>query len=105
MIYNITTTGVDDGPRGIPSDFALGQNYPNPFNPETTIPYTIASRARVVLSVYDILGRQVAELVNRVEEPGLKTVIFDAASLPSGVYSYRITSGSVSLVRKMLILK
>lgn len=105
VIYNITTTGVDDGPRGIPSDFALGQNYPNPFNPETTIPYTIASRARVVLSVYDILGRQVAELVNRVEEPGLKTVIFDAASLPSGVYSYRITSGSVSLVRKMLILR
>jgi len=105
VIYNILTTGVEDAGGGIPAGFALGQNYPNPFNPATAIPYAIPTRAQVVLTVYDVLGRVVAVLVNEIQEPGKKIVSFDAANLPSGVYSYRISSGTFSQARRMLVLK
>jgi len=105
ITFNLQTTGVDDAGAGLPSGFALGQNYPNPFNPVTAIPYAIPTRAQVVLTVYDVLGRVVAVLVNEVQEPGKKIVSFDAANLPSGVYSYRISSGTFSQARRMLVLK
>ncbi len=105
VIFNITTVGVrDEGPL-VPSEYSLGQNYPNPFNPLTTIPYAVAERSDVLLIVYDMLGRQVATLVNEVQEPGMKTVTFDAASLPSGVYTYRIVAEGFTDVRKMVVMK
>lgn len=67
--------GIKDNPTLIPSSFILHQNYPNPFNPVTTLRYDIPERSEVVLTIYDILGRQVTTLVRGMEEPGFKTVI------------------------------
>jgi hypothetical protein len=87
------------------SSFRLEQNYPNPFNPATTVQYSIARSALVTLRVYDVLGREAALLVNEVKSPGTHTAWFDGARLPSGVYYYRLDSGTRSDVKKMLILK
>jgi hypothetical protein len=105
VIFNVTTTGVDDGPAGLPRGFALGQNYPNPFNPATTIPYELPERSDVLLTVYDVLGRQVATLVREIQEPGAKTVVFDAAGLPSGVYNYRIVAKGFTDVKTMTVIR
>lgn len=100
--------GVDSPPR-VPTDFTLLQNYPNPFpnpgNPVTTIRYTITREERVHLAVYNLLGQLVVTLVDQVEAPGSKSVFFDGASLPSGVYFYRLSTPSVSLDRKMLLVR
>ena len=95
----------------LPVNFALKQNYPNPFNPTTVIKYQIPKATQVSLKVYDILGSEVATLVNEVKSPGNYEVIFDASnvgqgrSLASGLYIYRIQAGSFNQVRKMLMLK
>jgi hypothetical protein len=88
-----------------PEEFALRQNYPNPFNPTTTIQFTIVNRQLTTVKVYDILGREVATLVNEVRDPGLHGVTFDATGLASGAYFYRIVAGDNVAVKKMLILK
>lgn len=105
VIYNLTTVGVDDGRPEVPRGFALGQNYPNPFNPMTVIPYELAERSDVLLAVYDVLGRQVATLVEGVQEPGPKTVAFDASSLPTGVYTYRLTAKGFTDTRTMVVIR
>ncbi len=87
------------------ADFALVQNYPNPFNPATQIGYSVGQRANVSLVVYDLLGREVATLVNEVKEPGSYKVNFSASNLPSGVYTYRIQSGSFVQTKKMMLMK
>jgi hypothetical protein len=76
-----------------PDNFRLDQNYPNPFNPSTTIRYGLPNRSHVTLSVYNTLGQQVVQLVNGEMEAGLHEVRFDAATLSSGVYFYRIQAG------------
>jgi len=88
-----------------PAKFELMQNYPNPFNPNTSIEYSVPSTEYVSLKVYDILGNEVATLVNEKKDAGSYRVNFDAASLSSGVYFYRIKTGSFNQVRKMLLLK
>ncbi len=88
-----------------PEEFALLQNYPNPFNPTTTIKYSVADVANVKLQVFDILGRNVATLVNDVKTPGAYTVNFNAASLSSGTYFYRIEAGDFTSIRKMMLIK
>jgi hypothetical protein len=88
-----------------PGQFALAQNYPNPFNPTTTIRYRLTTRSRVTLKVYDVLDREVATLVSRVEEPGYKAVQFDAGGLASGVYFYRMQAGSLVDVKKLVVLR
>jgi hypothetical protein len=100
----------DDAP--IVSTFTLMQNYPNPFNPSTVIRYTvggIGSQAsgfsNVRLVVYDVLGRQVALLVNEAQQPGEHSVRFDAANLTSGVYFYTITAGNFTATKKLMLLK
>ncbi|MEO8514036.1 MAG: M14 family zinc carboxypeptidase [Ignavibacteria bacterium] len=100
------TTGIA-GNNEIPDEFSLYQNYPNPFNPSTKIRFDIngASVAQTFLSVYDILGREVAVLVNEQLQPGTYEVNFDGSSYPSGVYFYKITAGSFSAVNKMVLLK
>ncbi len=94
-----------DETAGIPTSFMLHQNYPNPFNPMTTITYDIPVRANVKLVVYNILGQEVATLVNEVQEPGRYNVKFDASGLPSGVYFYKLEAGKYVDVKKMVLVK
>ena len=88
-----------------PVSFSLQQNFPNPFNPSTTIEYSIARAVGVKLDVYDLLGRRVAALVDRLENPGQKSVKFDASHVSSGVYFYRLRAGDFVAFKKMLVLK
>ena len=97
-------TLVDDG-EGLPDHFALRQNYPNPFNPATTIEFSVPHEENVTLIVYDVLGREVAELYNGRPMPGTYRVTFDASSLPSGVYLYRIQSDSYTKTKRMVYIK
>ena len=87
------------------SDFSLAQNFPNPFNPTTKISFSLPSRQNVILKVFNSIGQEVAELVNRELFPGKYTVDFNASSLSSGVYFYKISAGDFSLTKKMLLLK
>ena len=103
-------TGVEETDPVVPVHFALEQNYPNPFNPTTTIRYSIPGEgvggaAHVTLKVFDVLGREVATLVDGNEEPGVRSVQFNASSLASGLYFYRLDTGRFSSVRKLLLLK
>jgi hypothetical protein len=95
---------VEDNPV-TPTTFALAQNYPNPFNPTTKITYTIAQPGLVNVTVYNIFGEQVAVLVNDVKGAGEYSVDFNAKNLASGVYFYRMETGNISLVKKMMLLK
>ncbi len=97
-------TDVND-PELTPDQFALAQNYPNPFNPSTTIKYAIQKSGFVSLRVYDMLGREVANLVNQDQSAGVYTVKFDASQLASGIYFYKLESGSQSIINKMMLVK
>ena len=98
---------VDAGPEpsGPPRSFVLQQNYPNPFNPRTNIGFEVSARSRVKLEVFDLLGREVKVLVDKVEEAGKYTVPFDGSAFASGVYFYRLVSGSFVQTRSMLLVK
>jgi predicted alpha/beta superfamily hydrolase len=99
---------VGDGRNpGVPLTYRLEQNYPNPFNPKTTIDFSIAvgTYGRTSLRVYDLLGQEVAVLVNENVTPGSYTVRFDASGLASGIYLYRLTAGQFSQTRKMIVLR
>jgi len=97
-------TSVDDGTNS-PVDFALSQNYPNPFNPSTSIKYKIATNNPVSLKIYNVLGNEVATLVNEVQSAGNYEITFNASSLSSGTYFYRLSAGSFSEVKKMILVK
>ena len=99
------TTIVAESQLDLPLHFALEQNYPNPFNPSTTIRYAVPTAGKVSLKVYNILGQEVAALVNTQQSAGTYNVTFDASRLSSGVYFYRIMSGSFVQTKKMLLLK
>ncbi|PKL82448.1 MAG: hypothetical protein CVV24_10015 [Ignavibacteriae bacterium HGW-Ignavibacteriae-3] len=96
------TTGAE---FELPFTYSLDQNYPNPFNPTTQIKYSIAKAGVVTLKVYDILGRQVADLVNKYQEAGHYKVDFNASHFASGVYIYKVESNSFSSVKKMMLVK
>jgi photosystem II stability/assembly factor-like uncharacterized protein len=91
--------------KGVVESFRLEQNYPNPFNPTTKIQFTLVDRQLTIVNVFDMLGREVAALVNEVKEPGTYTVQFDASGLASGVYLYRLTAGSFVQTRKMIVVR
>ncbi|MEO8398945.1 MAG: Ig-like domain-containing protein, partial [Ignavibacteriaceae bacterium] len=103
--------GITDNSSELPNNFALFQNYPNPFNPSTNIQYAVGSPANgidrqfVSLKVYDILGREIATLVNKEQAPGTYEVNFDASKLASGQYIYTLKAGDKHLSKVMLLLK
>jgi hypothetical protein len=98
-------TGVDNLGKNQPFVFSLGQNYPNPFNPSTDISYGVASEGMVSLKVYDLIGREVATLVNSMKTAGNYTVTFNAANLPSGVYFYKLQAGNYTAIKKSILLR
>jgi len=100
----LTTTGITDKTNVI-TGFALSQNYPNPFNPSTIISYQIPQNSHVTLKVYNILGKEVATLVNENQVAGQYNFNFRAVNLASGVYIYQITAGNFRATKKLTLLK
>lgn len=104
----LTTTSIDTEPSDMPASIQLAQNYPNPFNPSTIISFKIAGAAAgepISLRVFDIIGREVAVLVNEPKSNGLHTVRFDASGLAAGMYMYRLETSNATETRKMVLLK
>jgi hypothetical protein len=102
--------GVEDETGSLPADYKLLQNYPNPFNPSTTIEFSLPSSAPVNLSIYNILGERVAELLNSVKDAGNYKVVWNGKNssgvqVPSGVYFYSLESESFRQTKKMLLLR
>ena len=98
-------TSVQREEDQVPSSLLLEQNYPNPFNPTTAISYQLPTSNYVSLEIFDVLGREVAMLVNGLEQAGSYTVSWEAANMPSGIYYYRLTAGNFSETRKMILMK
>jgi hypothetical protein len=95
---------ASSGPE-LPKQFVLRQNYPNPFNPSTVIRYELPVKSNVTLKVYNLLGEEVATLVEEPEEAGYKSVTWDAGMSPSGVYFYRLSAGTFTQTNKLLVVK
>lgn len=103
---NLCATSVGRGGEGIPTAFQLFQNYPNPFNPSTNIQFDLVNASKVTLKVYNVLGEEVATLVDgEALSAGAHTYAFDASRLASGVYMYRLEANGVSATRKMMLMK
>lgn len=98
-------TGVEELGNILPGGFRLEQNYPNPFNPSTRIEFALPKQEFVVLRVYDILGREVATLVNETQPAGAYRVTFDAKNVPSGTYFYSLKAGSFNQTKTMVVVK
>jgi type IX secretion system substrate protein len=105
-VHNIAASATAVDPEtGLPETFSLGQNYPNPFNPTTSITFDLPAQSDVSISVFDVLGRRVAQLANGVYAAGTHAVTLDASRLQSGLYIYRLDAGDRSLVRTMSLVK
>jgi hypothetical protein len=103
--YNETVTGITHNENEVPSSYSLSQNYPNPFNPSTKITYQLPKSENVRVTVFDLLGREVAVLVNEFKTAGTYNIEFNASQLSSGVYLYRIDAGEFKDVKKMVLVK
>jgi hypothetical protein len=108
-ILRTTNGGVtfigNDNKNSDPQEFTLAQNYPNPFNPTTTINYSLPKAGNVKLTVYNAIGRKVATVVNEYKQPGNYSVKLNGSKFPSGVYFYRLQSGSLADTKKMILMK
>jgi chitinase len=110
-VWNVGTTDVRNPTNDVPKNFAIFQNYPNPFNPSTTLHYTLLRAAKVQMTVYDVRGVKIRELVNRVQSSGAYDVSFDASSLPSGTYFAHFVavtldgSKQINETKKMILIK
>ncbi len=107
-VYVVSSEPLSDAEEevnSIPSEFKLEQNYPNPFNPSTSIQYSVGNRQFVTLKVYDVLGDEVAILVNEEKHSGIYEVEFDASGLPSGIYFYKFQADNYSESKKMVLLR
>ncbi|MCH7962844.1 MAG: T9SS type A sorting domain-containing protein [Bacteroidetes bacterium] len=109
VVYGDTTVvSVEDETQNLPTEFSLSQNYPNPFNPSTRIQYAISSKQFVSLKVYDVLGNEIATLVNKELPAGSYVVEFNIAQnsiLSSGVYFYQLKAGNFIETEKMILVK
>jgi hypothetical protein len=107
QVHGSSVTGVESGRNadGLPSEYSLSEAYPNPFNPTTAISYQLSAVSDVKLVVYDLLGREVATLVNERKAPGKYEATFDASRLASGVYIYRLSAGPFVESRKLVFMK
>jgi hypothetical protein len=105
ICINRSPLGIQNEPTVIPNNYSLFQNYPNPFNPVTQINYEIPKKGFVVLKVFDILGREVANLVNEEKQPGDYIVDFDGSNFASGVYFYKLELNEFTDVKRMVIIK
>ncbi len=103
-MITVAAVSIDENTSG-PTSFSLGQNYPNPFNPKTQIEYSLDATSMVELTVYDVSGRLIQTLVNKVQTPDNYQVVFNADNLPSGTYFYRLKAGSSVETRKMVLLQ
>jgi hypothetical protein len=99
------SVGVNGNQNEIPDTYRLDQNYPNPFNPSTVISYALPKAGNVKIAVYDMLGNEVSVLINEHRAAGFYSIEFDASRLSSGVYFYRLESGSFTFTRKMSVVK
>lgn len=105
-LYNKQVTSISSVSPSHPNKYALSQNYPNPFNPATTIEYALPKAEKVHLTVFNMLGQEVATLVNgEAMQAGVHSATFNAENLPSGVYYYRINAGDFSETKKMLLVR
>jgi hypothetical protein len=100
-LVNVRERGI----AGMPESFDLGQNYPNPFNPTTTIPFDVAGTGPVRIAVYDLLGREVAVLLDRTMVPGSYEVAWDASAQPAGVYYARMSAGGFNAVASLVYVR
>jgi hypothetical protein len=98
-------TGIKNIDLEIPKEFSLSQNYPNPFNPSTKIKFSLPSSQFVTLKVYDVLGREIAGLINELREVGNYEVQFNPDNLVSGIYYYRFQAGTYSETKKLVLLR
>jgi hypothetical protein len=107
ILYGDTSTfvGINQISTEAPNNHTLTQNYPNPFNPSTIIKFQIPKSGFVNLTVFDVLGKEVQTLVNQQLSPGTYSVDFDGSTLPSGIYYYRLESGSFTETKKMVLIK
>jgi hypothetical protein len=99
------TKKQSDGLNGNPDSFVLNQNYPNPFNPTTILSYSLKEPARVKLAVYNLVGQEVQVVVDEYQNAGAYEYTFDASSLPTGVYLYKLQVGESSSVKRMTLVK
>ena len=102
-VYNTIITSVED--EFVPLQYSLSQNYPNPFNPTTEISFAIPQRENVSIKIFNPIGQQVAQLLNKEMEAGSHELSFNASDLPSGVYFYSIEAGNFTMTKKMMLLK
>jgi hypothetical protein len=100
-----TPNAVRENDGSVPTTFALEQNYPNPFNPSTTIRYALPNSAKVRLMIYDLLGREIATLVNEEQSAGWKEVEWNASAFSSGIYFYKIHANNFNETKKMVLMK
>ncbi|MEX0721509.1 MAG: T9SS type A sorting domain-containing protein [Balneolaceae bacterium] len=105
LVVNVEVNVSNEKNPNIPSAYSLGQNYPNPFNPTTTISFDVPEQSHVTLTIYNVMGQQVAELVNAAKSAGSHAVVWNAQHHVSGVYFYKITAGEFTAVRKLTLLK
>jgi hypothetical protein len=99
------STSVESTGSEFPDEYSLSQNFPNPFNPTTVIKFSIINNEHVLLKIYNSIGEEVSELVNETLPAGSYAVDFKAAGLPSGIYLYKVSAGSFTQTRKMILLK
>jgi hypothetical protein len=95
----------DDENKELPKSFELRQNYPNPFNPSTRIQFAVPEHSHVTIDVYNIIGQRVRTLLNEEKEPGIHEVVFDASRLSSGIYLYRLQTGTYTEIRQMVLVR
>ncbi len=97
-------TGIEDTDTSLPKGFSLLQNYPNPFNPSTVISWQLAASSFVSLKIYDVLGNEIATLVNEEKPPGNYKFTFDASGLSSGIYFYKLQTENFVQTKMMILL-